>query len=115
MKANCFVCNREIVLGLFDDMSEKEMKDNPREALDAKIIAGYGSCHDGLYGKIYVCDPCFTDRIDRVIDKGDYMEEAANASDVIFEAANIFENEMNKLQHPSNKNFWDEIRKKYWK
>ena len=29
MKANCFVCNREIMLGLFPEMSDKEKKENP--------------------------------------------------------------------------------------
>ena len=114
MKANCFVCNREIVLGTFCDMTDDEKKDNPCDAVDAKIVAGYGSCHDGMYGKIYICDGCFADRLDRVIDEGDYLEEAANASDALIEAADVVEKEMTKLSHPSNKGFWDKIQNKFW-
>ena len=56
----------------------------------------------------------FADRLDRVIDEGDYLEEAANASDALIEAADVVEKEMTKLSHPSNKGFWDKIQNKFW-
>jgi hypothetical protein len=113
MKANCFICNREVILGFCDFMNDEEKKDNPDASLMANVCAGYGSRHDGLYGKIYICDPCFGDRLDRVIDKGDYLEEASNHSAAIDDAVKIIQNEMNRLKHPSNKSFWDGI-KRYW-
>jgi len=113
-KANCFICNRDIVLGWDDFMTDDEKKDNPVDAVTTVVTGGYTSQFDCNYGRFYICDPCFMERIDRVIDIRDYMEEAANASGVVMEANDIFEKELTKLQHPSNKDFWKNIQNNFW-
>ena len=113
-KGNCFICNREIVLGWDHFMTDDEKKDNPVDAVTSIVTGGYTSRFDCFYGRIFICDPCFMDRVERVIDVRDYMEEAANASDVVMEANGIFEKEMTKLQHPSNKDIWKNIQNNFW-
>jgi hypothetical protein len=123
MKANCFVCNKEIMLGLFPEMSDKEKKENPCDGVDANITAGYGSRHDGVYGKIYVCDDCLADRLDRVIDKGDYLDEYSQEINLFDSSVDgtdkVLQREMEKRMHPSNqsvpqiKDFWIDVRKKF--
>lgn len=111
--ANCFVCNREIQLGSITCMSDDEQKKNPVDALQTEIAAGYGSCHDGAYGKMYVCDPCFGDRIDRLVDAGNYLDEYSEDDEIIESAEKIVRFEMVKLQHPSNYDFWKSAQEKF--
>lgn len=121
MKANCFVCNKEMMLGWHCEMSDKEKKENPCDGVDANIAAGYGSRHDGMYGKIYVCDDCLQDRIDRVVDAGDYLDEYNDGllGFSVDGAEKVLQREMEMRMHPSNqhtpqiKDFWIDIRKKF--
>lgn len=113
MKANCFVCNVELVLGWDASFNYEEKLNNPAESLMANISAGYTSRFDGAYGKIYVCDDCFGDRIERVVHLGDYFDSSPDA-EIIEEAEEVINFAAAKFRHPSNKGFWNKIQEKYW-
>lgn len=96
--ANCFICNREIQLAwCWADENQTKIQnqniaeDNPINGLCVVIAGGYGSCHDGTFGKMFICDGCFGDRIDRLMHVGDYMENAFNASQILDEAEDVVE------------------------
>lgn len=114
-KGNCFICNREIILGWDHFMTDDEKKDNPVDAVTSIVTGGYTSRFDCLYGRIFICDPCFMDRVERVIDVRDYFEEMADALDEngIYNQDEEMEREMCKLNHPSNRNIWDGIKARF--
>lgn len=101
--ANCFICNREIELAWnwgspaeTESENQKVAEDNPLDALSVTIAGGYGSCHDGLYGKMWICDPCFADRIDRLMHVGNYFDNyvaIANAEEILEAAYERIRNE----------------------
>lgn len=112
-KANCFICNVELILGWHSGFNYEEKLNNPVESLMANISAGYTSRFDGAYGKIYICDDCFGDRIERVVAIGDYFYSSPDA-EIIEEAEEVIDFAAAKFRHPSNKGFWNKIQEKYW-
>lgn len=110
-ETECFVCGNAV--------SFDYSFGNPDSAVSGKVCADFGSEYDGFYGQIYVCDECFSERIGRVIDLKNYLDDyeeeidAAEAA-VIELAEKVVDTAMAKFHHPSNGNFWDSIRKRYW-
>jgi len=114
-KGNCFICNREIVLGWECTMEGDQAKENPLEAVTSIVTGGYTSRFDCLYGRIFICDPCFMDRVERVMDVRDYFEEMADKldEDGFYDEDDKVSKELCKLNHPSSKSVWDNLKGRF--
>ena len=114
-KGSCFICNREIILGWDHFMTDDQKKDNPVDAVTSIVTGGYTSRFDCLYGRIFICDPCFMDRIERVMDVRDYFEEMADKldEDGFYDEDDEVGKELCKLNHPSSKSVWDNLKGRF--
>lgn len=65
----CFVCFKNMKYLISPE------HENVDGGVGFKFNAHYGSCHDGYYGRIYICDSCIDSRINTVfIPDGNWIE-----------------------------------------
>lgn len=75
--AHCFICSNHLSQqwpeGLNTEPSYEPWED-VKNGISLKLNVGYGSDHDGDYGRIVICDNCYGARKEKVIDLKNWIE-----------------------------------------
>jgi hypothetical protein len=78
-KTVCFICNKQLQQQWPEGLNTEPHYDpweDVKEGISFKLNAGYGSDHDGDYGRILICDTCYGARKDNVIDLKNWIQQS---------------------------------------
>ena len=77
--AHCFICSKHLSQqwpeGLNTEPSYDPWED-VKNGISLKLHAGYGSDHDGDYGRILICDNCYSVRRNSVLNLSNWINDA---------------------------------------
>ena len=77
--AHCFICSNHLSHqwpeGLNTEPSYEPWED-VKNGISLKLNVGYGSDHDGDYGRILICDNCYSSRKANVIDLKNWINDS---------------------------------------
>lgn len=80
--AHCFICSNHLSQqwpeGLNTEPSYEPWED-VKNGISLKLNVGYGSDHDGDYGYILICDTCYGDRKNNVVQLNNWIEQRMNS------------------------------------
>jgi hypothetical protein len=78
-QAHCFICSNHLSQqwpeGLNTEPSYEPWED-VKNGISLRLNAGYGSDHDGDYGRILICDTCYGARKENVINLHNWIEDS---------------------------------------
>lgn len=77
--AHCFICSNHLSQQWPEGLNTEpnyEPWEDVKNGISLKLNVGYGSDHDGDYGRILICDTCYGARKDKVIDLKNWIEQS---------------------------------------